>query len=345
MNLLNIIEVETRSGYRTFELYQGDITQLDIKVDVIAFSAFTDNYEPVPGTVIGALSENCLIDVEALAGKREFDLVETFGCWVAKATPNTKFERILCAELVGGRLDISEVVENLFIVLSILEMKGIKPQTLALPVLGAGNQKLNAETMIKELLDRSLSFMNHSACMKRILFVEFQEARARQLDRAMNAVLGRVKVVLPKGAMFEGLRKDIIKTIEAARSLAGAKSYGVFNDARRLITSEQVRSFEMGIISRRLVEFIVDDIAPRKKKSDLMGKIEALAQAGIADWITSYMHVLRIFGNESAHEKLKPNRWPPSVTEDDMTLCLFCLQRLLDFWVDFKGEATRAVLP
>jgi hypothetical protein len=342
MKPLNLIEIETPWGYRTFELYHGDVTQLDFKIDVLAISAFKGNYEPLAGTVIGALWQSCQINVKALSEQREFDLVDAFGCWVAQAAPNTKFERLLCAELVGGKFQINEVIENLFVVLSILEMKGIKAHTLALPVLGAGNQRQDPSVVIKELLDGSLRYMNHSPKMRRILFVEYEGERARQLDRAMNEVLGRVRVELPKGELFKGLRKDILKSIENARTLAGMRSYELFNDARRLISSDQVRSFELGIISRRLVEFIVDDILPPKRKFDLMGKIEKLSELGIADWIASYMHVLRIFGNESAHEKLKPNRKPTSVTEADMAVCLFCLKRLLEFWVEFRESLASA---
>src|SRR5207237_7786813 len=162
MKLLNLIEIETPRGYRAFELYHGDITQLDLKVDVLAISAFSNSYHPVPGTVLAALATNCQIDVQALAREREFDLVEAFGCWVAKTTPNTKFERLLCAELVGGKLEIAEVIGNLFIVLAILELKGIKVQTLALPVLGAGQQQQSPTVVIKELLDSSPTYMHQS---------------------------------------------------------------------------------------------------------------------------------------------------------------------------------------
>jgi hypothetical protein len=339
MKQLNLLEIDTHWGYRTFELYHGDITQLDFKVDVLAISAFRGDYAPTASSVIGALWRNCQINVEALSEQRQVDLIDALGCWVAKAKPNTKFERIVCTELIGGKLEINEVIENLFVVLSVLEMKGYKTQTLALPVLGSGNQQLDPTMVIRELLNNSLKYMNHSQSMKRILFVEYEETRARQLDKAMNEVLGRVKVVLPKGELFEGLRKEILKDIENARALAGEKNHTLFSDARRLIISNQIRSFELGIISRRLVEFIVDDILPSKKRFDLMGKIDSLKELEIADWIKSYMHVLRIFGNESAHEKLKMKRRPSSVTEADMALCLFCLQRLLQFWAEYK-EAT-----
>lgn len=339
MKPLNLIDIETPWGYRTFELHQNDLTKLDFKVDVLAVSAFSKNYEPVPKTVIGALRDNCQIDVKALAEQPEYDLVDAFGCWVAKAVPDTKFERIVCVESFDEESKLDEVLANLFIVLSILGLKGISVETLALPILGAGMQGLKPDLVIRALLNCSLKYLNHSPNTKRILFVEIVEARARELDEAMNDVLGRVKLVIPKGALFEGLRKDIISSLQRGRTVVGQAGYVFFGDAIRLIESEQIRSFEMGMIARRIIECVVNDLLQnRKSPFELDKKIDSLSQLGVAGWITSYLHVLRVFGNESAHEKDKPNRKPASINEADMALCLFCLQRVLDFWLETKSN-------
>lgn len=340
MKPLNLIDIETPWGYRTFELHQGDITQLDFKVDVLAISAFRGDYEPVSGTVIDALLKNCQVDLKALSGHREFDLVDVFGCWIAKAVPDTKFERILCAEMVGGKFEIREVIENVFAVLSMLEMKNVKPQTLALPILGAGQQQQSATVVIRELLDCSLRYMHHSPNIRKIIFVARREVRAQELDNAMNQALGRVKVVVPRGELYEHTRKQILGSIDDASRIAGGSTL-LFVDARRVFSSDQIRSFEMGITARRLVEFIVSDLLKKGVGADLCGKIEALSDLGIAEWLRSYMHTLRVFGNESAHEKQKLNRRPPVISEADMGLCLLCLQQVLGFWLDLKRGAPR----
>lgn len=339
---INLLEIETQWGYKTFELYHSDITRLDFKVDVLAISAFFGNYVPLPHTVIGALSNNCSIDVKALSQHCEFNLRDIFNCWVARPPDNTRFERLLCVEFMSGSVEIEAVIQNLFVMLSILEMKGIKVQTLALPVLGAGEQKLAASTIIKALLDGSQDYMRRSPNFQKVIFVEFNERRAHELDRAMNDALGRVKVVLPRGKRVEGLREEILKTIERAFIVAGPKGHDLFGDLRRFVSSDQSRSFELGIISRRLVEFIVDDLSPRSTKFELWKKIDALSEHHIADWIRSYMHVLRVLGNESAHEKDREKRVPKNINEADMELCLFCLQRLVDFWLSVKATSSAA---
>jgi hypothetical protein len=339
MKQLNLLEIETHWGYKTFELYQGDITALDFPVDVLAVSAFYGNYEPVPHTVINALHKNAGVEVGELARRPEFDLKEVFNCWVARLPGEAKFGRILCVEFGDGD-EPQEVIENLFVTLSVLEAKGFKIRTLALPILGTGNQVLSPEQVIKALLDSSQKYMNRSQNLNRIVFVEINRERARQLDRAMNDALGRVRVVMPKGALSEQLRKEIAQKIEAAAALAGTKGHEVFSDLRRLIGSGQSRSFEIGIVSRRLVEFVADDLLRKNKKGfDLFRKIDSLSERGVADWMRSYMHVLRILGNESAHEKDKGDRIPATIDEADLTLCFFCLQRVLDFWLSLNGAS------
>ncbi len=57
MSLINSIEIDTNSGYRSFELHQGDITQLGFPVDGMVVSAYAGGYTSLPGTVLGALHD------------------------------------------------------------------------------------------------------------------------------------------------------------------------------------------------------------------------------------------------------------------------------------------------
>jgi len=107
---------------------------------------------------------------------------------------------------------------------------------------------------------------------------------------------------------------------------------------KRFVLNEKSKSFELGIAARRFTELMVDDLL-QELKYDLFGaslyrKIGYLKDLGIAEWIMSYMHVLRIFGNESAHHQDQASRRPAVISESDLGLCLFCLERLLDFWID-----------
>ncbi|MDP6946974.1 MAG: hypothetical protein QF464_22685, partial [Myxococcota bacterium] len=62
----------------------------------------------------------------------------------------------------------------------------------------------------------------------------------------------------------------------------------------------------------------------------------------VSPWIRSYMHTLRIFGNEGAHHKDDDERFPRALTEKDLALCLFCVLRVLSFWVEFRQTQLQA---
>jgi O-acetyl-ADP-ribose deacetylase (regulator of RNase III) len=199
MKRVNAIQIETVWGYKTFELYQGDITNLDFGVDVLAVSALRGNYYPKKGTVVGALFENHQINLQNLKEDCEFDLRKPFSCWVSKEIPNPKFKRILCVEMLDPSFTTEEVIKNVFVTLSILEAKGISVQKFASPLLGTGTLSLDPGLVIKTLLDNSLEYLKRAQNLKEIKFVAYDENLAEQLKKAMNEVLNRVTIAVING--------------------------------------------------------------------------------------------------------------------------------------------------
>jgi hypothetical protein len=45
---VNFVEIRTVWGYKSFELYQGDIAQLDGETDILIISAFDESYVSSP---------------------------------------------------------------------------------------------------------------------------------------------------------------------------------------------------------------------------------------------------------------------------------------------------------
>lgn len=339
MKRLNLVEIETRWGYRTIELYCGDLTKIEEEIDVLAVSSFKGDYAPSEGSLIQALEKNCEISVRELSESLEYDFRDSLSCWIAKVNRPSTFKRIVCVEIRGGKLEVAEIIENLFVVLSILEMKGIHAGAFALPVLGAGMQALDPEEMIKALLSSVQKHRDHFRNLSKVLFVEINEARASQLDKEINEQLGRIKLVLPKGQLFDDLRKDIGSILDAAQAVADGEGLSLFSDLRRLVVSDQSRWFEIGMVSRKMVEYMVKTtLPPKEMEKDLWKNIDKLHHHDIAKWITSYMHVLRVFGNESAHEQDR-DRHPSNIDQKDMLVCLFCVRRLLEFWIEFEHPA------
>jgi len=335
MQAINFIEIETKSGYRSFELHCDDITGLEFDVDLLVISAFSKSYEPIPGTVIGALYDRG-INVEELVENCMFDFRETFGGWISREINESTFKQILCIEMKGTDFVLEETIKNLFTVLSIIEIGRLQIRSIALPLIGTGNQKFDPTNVVSTLIDQAIDFLHHARYLEKIVFVEYNDVKATTLSDAMDRQLGRSKVRVPKGPLVDGIKQEILGEIEKLISIIGTNE--ILTDLRGVISKGQCKSFELGGVSRRIVEFIAQDLTPAKKEFELMKKIDSLSSVGIAQWIVGYMQVMRVFGNEAVHEIKKDNRDPRFVDEKDLELCLFCIQRVLNFYFNHKNK-------
>jgi hypothetical protein len=335
MALINFIEIETRSGYRSFEIHKGDITNLDFKVDMIGISAFSGCYYPSYGTVIGAFFEKD-VDIDRMSRNPLIDLRDSFGVWVSdKMNEDYLFNHLICLEMIGTNFSIDQLLENLFSVISILEVKKFKIETIALPILGTGNQMLSLNDVVPILIESSLDFLKHAKYLEKIIFVVRDEDKVVFLNEKMNEFLGREKIKSPVGPLVESIKQEIIAEISKINKLNNEDS--VFKELERVISND-FQAYELGGISRKVVEFILNDLIPEKnQKFELFKKIDSLKNhVNAAQWIVSYLHMLRIFGNESVHDKKDKNITPEFIDVNDLTLCLFCLQRVLNFYSSHK---------
>jgi len=343
---INAIQIDTLWGYKSFEIYQGDITKLEFFVDLLIVSVSPYSYTPVEGTVIGSLFENHNIELEEFREQSEFDLRNPFNCWISKEIANPKIRRLLCLEMHrksrSTEHEIKDLIENIFVALSILESKEIVVKTIALPLLGTGVMSFDVNLVIKYLLDYSLKHLQRSQYLDRVVLVAFEKEKAKILDNAMNQVLHRVKLVLPRKEYMNKIKSEFLGAIDNINLLIDDSQAQLFTDLKRIVIDTECRSFELGIIARKLVEFIAEDIL-KHNKGALYYKIEDIRSSSnpkIAEWIPLYMHVLRVFGNESAHEIGVVDRIPTVVSESDLEICLFCICRLLNFWIDFRNKSS-----
>lgn len=344
MKQLNAIEIETVWGFKSFELLLGDITRLDTPVDLLAVSVFANDYGPLPGTVVGALYLNHGIRLDRLLSNCAFDLRSALCCWVSEELSNLLFSRILCVELLDRGFSVEEVLQNVFVVLSMLEAKGVPIRTFALPLLGTGNVDLDLALVIRTLLHCALDHLRRSESLQRIQFVTHNERSASALRQAMDETLGRVKVVLPRSERANAIRREVLGNL-GTMEVEAAHQTTLFTDLRQVVSDQDSRSWQFGIGARKLLEFVVDDILGATKQATLARKLDEVKKSTepkIADWILQYMQVLREMGNETAHEDDDAGRVPAALEECDLELCLLCLNRLLSFWLAHKEQLRTA---
>ena len=336
-----VFGIDTSRGFRTAELITGDITSLDFRAEVLVISAFAGGYHPTSGSIIGALQNRLGINVAAYERTPALELRSALGLWVSRTLEDTApFARLLCVEMVGGALSLSEVIENVFAGLMLLAAKGIPTQTVVLPLVGAGHQRFDPAEIASALVARAKQYLHDAPTTRRLVFVEHNAEKANQLGDAIEEVLGRSKVTLPHEQLVNALRQDVMNRLQTAESLFAPDCLAIRDEWMYVLSAESVRSAEFGISARKLVELILTRLGSPQQY--LAKRIRAIEESGaVAPWICGYMHVLRHLGNDSAHQILDGTKRHPSMVDaSDLTAGLFCIQRLLEFWIDLPDRAT-----
>ncbi len=339
---LNIVGIDTVWGFKTIELYEGDLSGRDLHFDVLVVSAFANGYKPLAGTLLGDLRSNLGLDIRDEEKICEYDFRRPLGLWFSRYLDGFPFKRVLVLEMTGTYWPIEECITNAFAAVAALASKCLDVKTLAMPILGAGHQQIPLSSVVPSLLSSAEAALRRQQLPERIIFVEKHSSRARHLAEEMDRTLRRSAVTLPHTEVLLNLRADLRRVLDHAAELVGDGFKALFDDARRVFDSDSSRSSEIGVVARALVEFVVDDLLSRRRVSnDLLKKIDDLSDLGVAPWMRGYMHTLRILGNESAHAKSADGRVPAHLAQEDLTISLFCLQRVIDFWRQQKTLATR----
>jgi hypothetical protein len=133
------------------------------------------------------------------------------------------------------------------------------------------------------------------------------------------------------------LEQVLTKLIQIQKSNKKYEHNKTFKNLIDKISSKKLRFFELGILCRKLLELLVPEIS--KLKSDkyipLYEHLNELKSKNVADWMTTYLHTLRVFGNFVAHED-ESNEIPDHMEKTDMIVFSHALNRFLDFYIRYN---------
>src|SRR3989442_106447 len=99
---------------------------------------------------------------------------------------------------------------------------------------------------MRALLPAARRALERSTDVTRVMFVDNNPQRVAELDVAMNEVLGRSKVTLPKKDLIASLRSDIKATIDQFAASHPVSDTLLFDEMRHVLGRESARSFEIG---------------------------------------------------------------------------------------------------
>jgi hypothetical protein len=80
-----------------------------------------------------------------------------------------------------------------------------------------------------------------------------------------------------------------------------------------------------------LVVFHLQSRSARELPHEFEKKIEALRDRGVSPWVLSYLHTIRVLGNEAAHIRLNATRRPEKPVGRDLVVLHAALNRVLVF--------------
>lgn len=342
MERLNYLEVEANRKIKSISVIHGDILHLEDPIDILFVSIFCGGLSPIPGTLLGHLFESG-IDVRKLNKNMALDFRNGLNTWLSIPLSGYAFKRILFFEMqgiFGGIKDgasMEEIFENLFLTLMIIEKKGIPVGRVAMPLLGTGNQKLKQEQVIPILLSTIKRFLDEIESLENVFIIEKNLLKATSLSEETNKYLRRADLRLNIVSFRRNTRKSILNNIKKIQNHNFPDS-NIFNELINAMNDNESRSYQVGILGRRLLEFILNDLVPGTGFS-VYQRIQLSKEKGIAEWIISYMHLIRIFGNESAHQQSESLRIPSLPDEEDLMMNLVAINRILEFWLSYRENS------
>jgi len=335
---VNSVSVETATGYKTFNLIHGDVTA--IPTDLLVISTHGNPVKLPDGEVVVALRNRYGVNIDP--NRHWLNFAE--GCWTCfqEQQQEASFRAILTVRipLITRQADplpfFDTAVCGVFASMAALEYMSQQFPVVSLPVLYG--QRLLPEhrpSAVESLIRHGLHWLKKSGHTHTIQFVVYQEAELAEWDAAMNACMGRSLIAAGTDGVISSLCQEILQ--QATAQPDPRLQMALKPLAHALAHPDKLYVQSVCVFGRKLVEEMLHLLMPQWNLTihrELMSNIDTLEKARrVAPWITSYMHSLRVFGNETIHSRgTSPGYRPSRMEKGDLVSTLCAIRALLASW-------------
>ena len=204
---------------------------------MLVVSAFPNDYIPTPSSLIGALHRNG-ISVHKLSFDKERDMRDEFSCWLSRPVGVRSFRRILCIES-GWRGTPPEIADDLFRAIAPISVTNVPTRSVALPLIGAGDQGYAAEQILESVLTAAVSWFRRGMPIEVLKIVAYSDEAAsrakKRFTELKEADSGRRKDAQHWDVFLSYSHADTSAAEHIHRSLTAARScIRVFLDKQAL---------------------------------------------------------------------------------------------------------------
>lgn len=186
MQTLRTLHVDGRLGPADIVLSHGNLVEAGAAhpVDVLVVSTFPGDYTPTSKSVVGALNVRGLA-LSELARDKAIDLRHEFGSWlshdIGALGSGVHARRVLCVEDPSP----SKLFRSLVAVLSDVQ----QPVSVAMPLIGAGDQGLPVEQVVPSIVEAAVRWIELGLPLRHLEIVVRDQAAAEVASAAFEQIL------------------------------------------------------------------------------------------------------------------------------------------------------------
>lgn len=340
MSLVNVVEFATPSGNKSVELHHLDLIDLEQSVDALIISAFPNDYRPTSHSLIGALAAGLDVSVADLAEQPLLDYRGELGCWVSKKLVGLPFSYIVCTEgfsNVFSEKAANEGFKNLFAFLAMLPYHNLELTSIALPVLGTGDQGLPADVIIQAAMYYVRKGLSSMANLQNVYFFERDREKTQAVLSGLSIYLNNegfdlshIKKMNINKSILNELRSNL-QTLQ--NNYSRFRSNEGCEALKRHIEEENLQLYQYAILGRKFIELAAISILGVSGGGKLSHYIKQLKGKHLSKWVIHYFHVVAEIGNRVAHNANETSGEIPGVISHKdvqaLSTALVCISELL----------------